>query len=126
MRVMLLQVRRAAAFKDSLKQALLMRLLDQVAGGMVLYPSFTDAASPRTPPAETSGREALPCKRQDFFEHAGRQMLEGGDSQVLLVPVMSGSCLSRAQAAGQHTIHSPQWSHCMGSGTILLRDNAMG
>lgn len=86
--VMLLQVRRAAAFKDSLKQALSMRLLDQVAGGMVIYPSFSDVASPRTPPAETSGREALPCRRQDFFEHAGRQMLEGGNSPTLLILVL--------------------------------------
>ena len=72
------QVRREASFKDSLRQAQSMRLLDQVAGGMVIYPSFTEAASPRAAPAETSGRDVPPCRRQEFFEDAGRQMLQGG------------------------------------------------
>ncbi|KAK9915992.1 hypothetical protein WJX75_007069 [Coccomyxa subellipsoidea] len=75
-----LRVQREASFTDSLRQARSMRLLDQVAGGMVIYPSFTETASPRAASAETSGRGLAPCRRQEFFEHAGRQMLQGGVS----------------------------------------------
>lgn len=74
------------AFPDSLRQAQQMRLLEQAAGGMVIYPSFTDgvpscsspAAAAAAASAEVKGHEIRPCRRQEFFEHVGRQMLEGG------------------------------------------------
>lgn len=100
------QVPREASFSDSLRQAQAMRLLDQVAGGMVIYPSFTDAPTPRaaSTPAETAVGDVAPCRRQEFFEYAGRQMLQGGvraqpslDAIVINLPVpATGSKISCA------------------------------
>jgi hypothetical protein len=77
------QVKRSTPFTDSLRQARDMCLLEQTVGGMVVYPSFSDAPSRGSPrssmgsASEGHPGQIVPCARQEFFERVGQEMVRG-------------------------------------------------
>ncbi len=70
-----MQVSKSSAFTDSLKQAEILGVMDQIAGGVVVFPRFSRRSSSEDDsPKDPSSPSSNP--RQLFFERAGQQMVQ--------------------------------------------------
>jgi len=70
-----MQVSKSSAFTDSLKQAEILGVMDQIAGGVVVFPRFSRRSSSEDDsPKDPSSPPSKP--RELFFERAGQQMVQ--------------------------------------------------